>query len=52
VIDDPQAKESALTKKYSVLSTFFSVVTTGLKVFRDSNSKFSSSVSYKNGKFG
>jgi hypothetical protein len=46
-----RSNKSALTKKYNVLSTFYSVVTTELKLFRDINNKFSSSFSYKNGKF-
>jgi archaellum component FlaC len=49
---DSQSNKPALTKKYNDLSTLFSGVTTELISFRDSNSKFSSSVSYKNGKFG
>jgi hypothetical protein len=47
-----KTNKPALTKKYNVLSALFSIITTELKLFRDSNSKFASSVSYKKGKFG
>jgi archaellum component FlaC len=52
MIGDFQSNKSTLTKKYKVLSTLFSAVTTELKLFRDSKNKLSSSVSYKNGEFG
>jgi hypothetical protein len=41
--------KSVLTKEYNVLSTIFSVVTTELKLFTDSNSKFN--FLFVNGKF-
>jgi len=47
MISDSQSNKFTLLQKYNFLCTLFSVVTTELK--RDSNYKFSSTVSYKNG---
>jgi hypothetical protein len=49
LIGDSQSNKSALTQNYNFLSTLFSGVTTELKLFRASNSKFLSSVNNKNG---